>query len=115
MAMGGSGNCAAGELGSPKRLDAASPALVDRHCPLGSASLRAQPGRKHNCGRDYDCATQIPCAVRMSKIGQSRAQSPPSRLHFQKVANHLVAALGQHALGMELHTLNGQACDGAGP
>ncbi len=38
-----------------------------------------------------------------------------SRLHFQEVANHLVSALGEHALGMELHALNGKMRDGAGP
>ena len=29
-------------------------------------------------------------------------------LHFQEVADHLVAALGEHALGMELHALDRQ-------
>ena len=30
------------------------------------------------------------------------------RLHFQKVANHLVTAFGQYRFGMKLHALNGQ-------
>ena len=29
-------------------------------------------------------------------------------LHFQKIADHLVTALGEHALGVELHALDGQ-------
>lgn len=29
-------------------------------------------------------------------------------LHFQKIPDHLTAALGQDAFGMKLHTLDGQ-------
>jgi len=69
--------------------------------------LRAQPRRDHRNCREQNEAREIPMLW----------GNPKSGLHSRKIriaatfpgsANHLVPALGEHALGMELHALNGQ-------
>src|SRR4051812_11497309 len=57
-------------------------------------------------------ATQWRRGTRTMRLGQKAKASAVTitrDLHLHEIANHLPAALGQHAFGVELHSLDGQA------